>query len=384
MGLLLSAFLWAYAFAQLPGGALIDRYGPRKLLSAGLFMWSLAQVAGGLVGGFTQFVVARVFLGLGEGPMFASNARVVKDWWSLRARGLPTGIFNCTSTLGPMIAPPLLTALMLHFSWRWMFIIMGLAGILLAMVWVVVYHEPYEVGVTAEEEAYLGDGQERRVAKPITFVEWRRLFSFRVTWGLMLGFFGIVYLLWLFQAWLPGYLEMQRHMSLQRTGWVAAVPYAFGVVGSIGTGCIADRLMARGLSPINSRRYPAMVALVGMAIFTFLAAVTPSAGLAVACIAIVMLCAGASSAMGWALVSVAAPENNTGSLGSIINFGGYLGGALAPMVTGFIVQATRSFVPALILGAAIGLASALAYLVMLPDQPITEADVAGASPELAR
>jgi MFS family permease len=67
MGLLLSAFLWAYAFAQLPGGALIDRYGRRKLLSAGLFMWSLAQVAGGLVGGFTQSVVARVFLGLGEG-----------------------------------------------------------------------------------------------------------------------------------------------------------------------------------------------------------------------------------------------------------------------------------------------------------------------------
>jgi sugar phosphate permease len=74
--------------------------------------------------------------------MFASNARVVKDWWSLRARGLATGIFNCTSTLGPMIAPPLLTALMLHFCWRWMFIIMGLAGILLAMIWVVVYHEP--------------------------------------------------------------------------------------------------------------------------------------------------------------------------------------------------------------------------------------------------
>ena len=380
MGLLLSAFLWAYAFAQLPGGVLIDRYGPRKLLSAGLLIWSVAQVAGGLVGSFSQFVLARICLGLGEGPMFSSNARVVKDWWSLRARGLPTGIFNCTSTLGPMIAPPLLTALMLTFSWRWMFIIMGVAGVLLAVIWAAVYREPYEVGVTAAEEAYLGDGQERRVATPITFAEWRRLFSFRVTWGLMLGFFGIVYLLWLFQAWLPGYLEMQRHMSLQRTGWVAAVPYAFGVVGSIGCGYVADRLMARGLSPINSRRYPAMVALVGMALFTYLAAVTPSAGLAVACISVVMLCAGSSSAMGWALVSVAAPENNTGSLGSIMNFGGYLGGALAPMITGFIVQATHSFTPALLLGAAVGLASALVYLLVLPDRPITEADVAGSIP----
>ena len=255
MGLLLSAFLWAYAFAQLPGGALIDRYGPRRLLTAGLSIWSLAQVAGGLVGGFTQFVCARVCLGLGEGPMFASNARVVKDWWSLRARGLPTGIFNCTSTLGPMIAPPLLTALMLHFGWRWMFIIMGLLGILLAVIWASIYRDPREVDVTAAEEAYLSDGRERRTTRPITFAEWRRLFSFRVTWGLMLGFFGIVYLLWLFQAWLPGYLEMERHMSLQRTGWIAAIPYAFGVVGSIGTGFVADRLMA-GSKKIPGSHFP--------------------------------------------------------------------------------------------------------------------------------
>ncbi|MBW4024515.1 MAG: MFS transporter [Proteobacteria bacterium] len=380
MGLLLSAFLWAYAFAQLPGGALIDRYGPRKLLSAALFLWSLAQVAGGLVGSFSQFVVARVVLGLGEGPMFASDARVVKDWWNVRARGLPTGIFNSASTLGPMIAPPLLTALMLGFSWRWMFVIMGALGLLLAVIWAAVYREPYQERLTVEEERYITDGQETLSAKPITFAEWRRLFTFRVTWGLMLGFFGIVYLLWLFQAWLPGYLEMQRHMSLHRTGWVAAIPYAFGVIGSIGTGFIADRLMARGLSPINSRRYPVIIALIGMAVFTFLAAVVPSAGTAVACICVVMLCAGGSSAMGWALVSVVAPENNTGSLGSIMNFGGYLGGALAPMISGFIVQATHSFVPALILGAAIGLASALVYFFVLPDRPITEADMAGTSP----
>ena len=69
MGLLLSAFLWAYAFSQLPGGALTDRVGPRRLLGAGLLLWSLAQAAAGLVGSFWQFVIARVFLGAGEAPM---------------------------------------------------------------------------------------------------------------------------------------------------------------------------------------------------------------------------------------------------------------------------------------------------------------------------
>jgi sugar phosphate permease len=62
MGLLLSAFLWAYAFFQLPGGVLVDRLGPRRLLTIGLTIWSIAQAAAGFVGNFTQFSIARVFL----------------------------------------------------------------------------------------------------------------------------------------------------------------------------------------------------------------------------------------------------------------------------------------------------------------------------------
>ena len=62
---------------------------------------------------------------------------------------------------------------------------------------------------------------------------WGKLFSFRSTWGLILGFFGNVYIGWLFAAWLPGYLEQQRHMSISKTGFVASVPFLFGLVGSI-------------------------------------------------------------------------------------------------------------------------------------------------------
>jgi len=380
MGLLLSAFLWAYAFAQLPGGALIDRFGPRRLLGTGLFIWSLAQAAGGLVGNFSQFVIARVFLGLGEAPMFSSGARVVKDWYTVGSRGLPTGVFNCASTLGPTIAPPILTALMLTFGWRWMFVIVGVCGVVVALLWYAIYRDPGEVDLTTEETAYLANGESSRKAAPITFQEWRHLFSFRMTWGLILGFFGTVYLVWLFQAWLPGYLEMQRGLSLQKTGWVAAIPYAFGVMGSISMGWVADGLMARGFSPINSRRVPAVVTLLGMSLFTYIAAQVADTTTAVACICVVMFCTGAASAMGWALVGVSAPENNTGSIGGIMNFGGYLGGALAPTVTGFIVQATGSFTPAFIVGAAVGLASALVYVFVLPSRPITAEDVAGLAP----
>ena len=94
MGYLLSAFLWAYAFAQLPTGAMVDKLGPRLLLTLGLSLWSLAQLLGGLVRGFGEFFGARLLLGLGEAPQFPTCARVVRDWFNQRDRGLATGVFN--------------------------------------------------------------------------------------------------------------------------------------------------------------------------------------------------------------------------------------------------------------------------------------------------
>ena len=307
MGLLLSAFLWAYAFAQLPAGALVDRLGPHRMLAAGLSLWSIAQAAAGFVTSFWQFSIARVFLGLGEAPMFSSAVRVVRDWYNVRDRGLPTGIWNCTSSLGPAIAPPILTALMIGFGWRWMFVTMGVVGVAVAAAWFLLYRDPTEAHFTDEERHYLTEGEEARTYAPIRFAEWLALFRFRTTWGLVIGFFGVVYMEWLYLAWLPGYLEIQRHMSIPKTGIVAAIPFAFGVVGSIGGGWIADWLMRRGFSPVNSRKMPVIIGLLGMVVFTVVAAETPSDTLAVAAISAALMFGASASGMSWALASVAAP-----------------------------------------------------------------------------
>ncbi len=375
MGLLLSAFLWAYAFSQLPGGALVDRIGPRRLLSIGLLLWSVAQAAAGFVGTFGQFSIARVFLGMGEAPMLSSCIRVVRDWFNVRERGLATGIWNCTSSLGPAIAPPILTALMLTLGWRWMFIVMGVLGVLMAVIWYLMYRDAREMTFTPEESHYLAEGEERPASAHVTATEWRRLFRYRSTWGMIMSFFGVVYMGWVYAAWLPGYLEIQRHMSIPKTGILAAIPFAFGVVGSIGGGWSADRLVAAGFSPINSRKIPVIGGLIGTVLFTVFTAVTPSDTFAIAFISVALMCNACSSGMSWAMASVVAPANCTASLGAIQNFGGYIGGALAPTVTGFIVQATGSFVPAFMVSAAIGLCSALACFAVVRNEPISSADL---------
>src|SRR6202012_3042732 len=146
-------FLWAYAFSQLPVGALIDRLGPRKILTWGLALWSGAQLLCGVVTNMTQFFLARMLLGLGEAPQFPSAGRVVRDWFPVRERGFATGIFNSASTFGTGLA-----ALVLAFGWRWMFIIMGILGLVVAVFWFVLYREPAQMNLTATEDRYRSEG----------------------------------------------------------------------------------------------------------------------------------------------------------------------------------------------------------------------------------
>ncbi|HYZ34058.1 MAG TPA: MFS transporter [Crenalkalicoccus sp.] len=367
MGLLLSAFLWAYAVAQLPAGALVDRLGPRVMLAGGLGLWSLAQAAGGLVNSFGQFFAARMVLGLGEAPQFPTAARVSRDWFNPGDRGTATGIWNCSSTLGSAISVPLLTFLMLSLGWRAMFLLMGVGGIAVALLAWIAYRNPGEVALTPEERRHLAEGDVATTTGHLTWLEWRRLFAYRTTWGMLIGFFGSIYILWIYGAWLPGYLEMERHMSIAQTGVFAAIPFVFGVVGSLVGGRLADALMHRGISPMNSRKWPMAGALAATAAFTAIAALVPSNAAAIACISAAMFFSYVSTATAWAMASVAAPANCTASLGAIQNSGGYLGGALAPAATGFIVQASGSFAPALLLGAAIALVCAIAYLLIVRD-----------------
>ncbi|MEW9583265.1 MFS transporter [Paraburkholderia sp. DGU8] len=377
MGLLLSAFSLSYAFSQLPVGALLDRFGSRAMLGLGMLVWSIAQMAGGFVQTLNQFLTARVVLGVAEAPLFPAGAKVVNEWFAMRERGRPTGTFISSSTIAPMIAPPLLTVLMLAFGWRSMFIIMGVLGILVALGWYVVYRNRDQVALTDAETAHLDEGT-RIVERPagLSFAEWGALFKLRNTWGMIFGFMGVIYMVWLYLTWLPGYLEKERHLSIAHTGWLVSIPYIFGTIGMLSSGLIADYLLKRGMAPIRSRKWPLCIGLIGAAAFTVPAAYTPSTTLAIVYVSCAMFFVNMSSGTAWALVSVAAPRHLVASLGSMQNFGGYLGGSFAPVITGIVVDQTHSFVNALLISAGVAFAAAFVYLFVVKEvapAPLPEA-----------
>jgi sugar phosphate permease len=363
MGLLLSAFSFAYAFSQLPIGILLDRFGARVMLGLGMFVWSAAQLCGGLVTSLPQFLVARVALGIGEAPNFPAGAKVVSEWFGVHERGRPTGIFITSSTIGPALAPPVLTVLLLTFGWRTMFIVMGVLGIAVSIGWYLAYRDRRNIPLDSQEVAFLTQGEpEQRADRRMTMREWRALFSKSTTWGMIFGNMGVIYMVWLYLTWLPAYLEHERHLTIAHTGWLVSIPYLFGTLGMLSSGFVADGLMARGIAPMRSRKWPICVGLLGAALFTVPAAFTPNLTLAMIYLCAAMYFVNMASGACWALATVAAPRHMVASLGSIQNFGGYFGGSFAPFITGIVVDKTHSFVNAFLISAGIAFAAALVYI----------------------
>jgi len=373
-GALQSAWSLAYALAQIPVGLLIDRFGPGILLGISMILWSIAVAAGGLVANYTRLFIARAVLGVSESPAYPTAVRVTSDWFHVRDRGVPTGVFNMGSNIGIAIGPPLLTVLMLLAGWRWMFIIMGIIGIGASVLWFWLYRDPRKAALGSADTAYIEANKSRRSGAPITARQWGRLFRFRTTWAMMLGAFCSGYGIWMYVTWLPGYLEGEHHISIARTGYLASIPLICSMFGSFWGGYASDRLIARGMPIVQARKLPAALGYLGSAIFTGFAAHSTAPAPAILWISLAMFSLYFAVAAKWTLITAVSPQDFCGSCSSIQNFGSYLGGACSPVLTGLIVDRTGSFVLALTIGGIVMAVGAAIYYFMV-GAAITDANL---------
>ena len=253
-----------------------------------------------------------------------------------------------------------------------MFVIVGFIGVILALAWWGIYREPHSCDFSAMERQELPD-EETPLSSRISLFQSVRLFRFPAFWGLVLGNFGLVYLVWLYNSWLPGYLEIERHMSIARAGVYAGIPQFVGLFGFWSGGWVGDRLLRAGFSQLASRKIPIIAGLLAMATATIPAGFVKSNELAITFISIAIFFGSMSQPSQWALVSIVAPPTQISTMTGFTNFGGALGGSLSAVVTGYIAQRTGSFVSALVLGGIVSIAAAFLYLVVV-RRPIEAED----------
>ena len=353
MGWLLSAFSFAYGLAQLPLIGLLDRVGTRAVLGGGLVLWSAAQMLTGFVGSLPQFLVLRVLLGAGEAPFYPSGIRSTREWFSAETRGKATAVMSSSQTIGLSFAPPALTWIMLRMGWRGMFIVLGAVGLLVAAAWIA-FHR-------ARRDTEFAEPEEAQVANEVGESAWKVLIRQRAVWGMMLGWGGVNYTVWLYLAWLPAYLQEQRHLSLAKSGWVAAVPFLAGAVGMLTSGALSDWLAKRGTPLTTIHRRNLIVGMVASAAGTFLVARSGSTAQAVAGISAALFFIHFGGTSGWGYVQSISPLRYVASLGALQNFASFMIASAAPVVTGWLLDKTHSFTIALGLCSTVTLLGALSY-----------------------
>ena len=254
---LVALFLLSYGLMYAVGGRIIDLLGTRRGYAIMITWWSLATLLHGFVNNVLELGIARFLLGMGEGGGFPGSAKAVSEWFPTEERSFAFGIFNTGSSLGAVVAPPLIAFVVIEFSWRWVFYFTGLLGIVWLAFWWKLYERPAEHRlITAGERKYL-EASMSGTASPrpqANVIPWTELFQYRQTWGLVLASLVSNSAWYFFIFWLPKYLGDVRHLDIAHIGYYAWIPYAFAGAGSFVGGWFSSFLIARNVSLDRSRK----------------------------------------------------------------------------------------------------------------------------------
>lgn len=392
MGYILSAFAWAYVIGQIPGGALLDRFGSKTIYTAALVTWSVFTVLQGFAGAVTGLTAAvvlfalRFMVGLAESPSFPANARIVAAWFPSSERGTASAIFNSAQYFSLVAFAPLMGWLVHSFDWHSVFFVMGGLGLVAAVFFVRLVDSPVDhPAINKAEFDYIEGGGgvvrlEDQVATRGSHFTWpnlRQVLTSRMLLGVYLGQYGINVLTYFFVTWFPIYLVQERGLSILDAGFAAAAPALCGFAGGILGGVISDRLLKRTGSLTVARKTPLLIGMVLAS--TIIACVfIEQEWLIVVTMAVAFFGKGVAS-LGWAVVSDTSPKELVGVTGGVFNTFGNTAGIVTPIVIGYIVDATGSFDGGLIFVGAHCLLVILAYFLIvgriqrLELKPVAEA-----------
>jgi MFS family permease len=328
-GLLSSAFFWTYALLQLPAGFLVDRFGAKRPVAFGLLFWCLASAATAGAGAVWQLLALRLALGAGESLLMPGAFRWIRHNIAEDRRGLAVGIFTAGSKWGPAIAAPLATWLLKDYGWRNMFWILGLGG----LIWLL----PWLLAVRAEGPA-IAQSSTREPAD----IPFSALFRTRAMWGTLVGTFCYNYFNFFSLTWLPAYFVERRHLSLESMGFYTMFTYLGTATVAVLAGFAADRLVARGADPVATRRWFTIAGLL-LASTEVFGALADSTNVALFFVIFSMSGLGLATANFWVLTHAIMPGVAAGRITGVQNTSLVLAGVVAPLITGWLKQATGSY-----------------------------------------
>jgi MFS family permease len=377
-GYLSSAYSWTYAAMQIPSGMLLDRLGIKRIGRISTLLWSIASFGAAAASSMAGFFSARFLLGIGESPTFPGNAKAIGYWFAEHERSLAMAITDAAAKFSTAIGVPLLGLALIHFGWRWSFASTGIISLVYFVLFYRLYRNPSEDrDLSKEEYEYILQGQAQPENPKIgaSGASLMYLLRQRKVYGLALGWGAYNYSFFLLLTWLPTYLSIALHVDLLHSVFYTSVPWLFATVTDLVVGgWLVDTLVRHGW---NSSRVRQSILIVGTALGLGILGAghshTPAAALFWISISLGGLAAAAPVA--WTVPSLIAPHESVGTLSSIANFAGQVGGISAPIITGYVASATHSFQYAFAAATAVLLLGIFGYAILLGRiEPIAEPD----------
>ncbi|HUM64812.1 MAG TPA: MFS transporter [Chitinophagaceae bacterium] len=326
--MILNLFTIFYAIMYPVTGWMVDRFGAKLVMFYGIITWSIACIGGGISRSIGQFGFFRALLGAAEPTNFPAQLKVITVWFPGKLRATANSLCVAGSSIGAIIAPPVIAWLALTYSWQTAFIAMGAIGLIIAVLWKLVYRDPPAHILKESINA-------NNTASAPAF-EWKQLWSTRSLWGILLIRFVSDPVWYFCLFWLPGYLQEESGLTLAQVGMFGWIPFLFADLGAIGTSMWSDRLVRKGITPLRARK----IMLTAIAFLSPLCALTPY--LSSAWSTLVLFSVVAIACLSWlftisVVVAEAFPAKNVASVLGIAGGFGALGAVLFNFFVGQLI-----------------------------------------------
>jgi ACS family hexuronate transporter-like MFS transporter len=320
------AFMLAYTIMNGVSGPLIDRLGTRLGYALCIGWWSVASILHAFAQGAVSLGAFRFLLGVGEAGNWPAAVKVVSEWFPTRERAMACGIFNSGSSVGAILAPPIVAWVLLTWGWRPAFFAIGVVGLIWLLFWWPIYRTP-DVAPGAEEIPVPS-------AAPLSV--WQ-LLRVRFVWSFLLSkiFMDPVWYFYIF--WFPEYLKNARHFDMAAIGKYAWIPFVVSGLGNFAGGWISGWLLRRGVSTTAARKG-------GVTFFAILmtsaipAVLVGSPWVSIALVSLAMAGYTGCLANMLAMPADVFPQSAVASVYGLASMGSGFGGMVFTLITGWVVD----------------------------------------------
>jgi len=347
LGVLFSAFFWTYSILQVPIGWVAERYGAHRVMAAGLALWGCATMLVGVAHSFAALVALRLLLGIGESVGFPSAAKLLAVAMPIEKLGIANGIVGAGYQFGPAVGAWGGGLMMAHYGWRAAFWVFGGLSLLWVLPW---------SWVRLPRETARASGSDD---PPLSAI-----LRQRSLWGTALGLFSSNYVFFFVLSWLPYYVVRERGFSTAEMASLTGIAWVVSALASIIAGWIIDRYVRAGHA--NFAYKSVMVAAHVGTVGCMLCIAFGGQAWALAGIFIYQMLTGAASSGVYAMPQILAGPSASGRWVGIQNACGTFAGAIAPAVTGLLVEETGHFVAAFVTAALVSIAGLVGWVWMVP------------------